>query len=279
MISFRGAAIAVLAVAAPGLALAQSRPEPPDPGYRTGLPQVNAAPTPENPQAGGLRTAQAFRAWYARARRPSMMIFWNREQTDETTTRFAEVTARGEAAGGAAAAGVSRNGRAEWVEAYQARTGVTVSGQVATTGGKFAPMDTLLSSQLEGAFQSAWLDSGVKLVDRTAIIRKLSVTAKRDDRADVQFIESAAMAQGARYLIEVLPLARAASPTGLTFMVKVKHLPTSTMVAQFNTDAEPASGPERIVAVPGGFEKRHDSRTTPANIGAELAYQTMSRFR
>ena len=98
---------------------------------------------------------------------------------------------------------------------------------------------------------------------------------------DIQRLETLAMGQGIQYLIEVLPDDDLASPTGVSFTVKVTHLPTSTVRAQFVTTGDPPKGPAKIVAVAGaGFEKRTaDSRKTPQTIGAQVAYDTMAKLR
>ena len=98
---------------------------------------------------------------------------------------------------------------------------------------------------------------------------------------DIQYLETLAMGQGIQYLIEILPDDDASSPTGVTFTVKVTHLPTSTVRAQFATSGDPPRGEAKYVAVNGaGFEKRAaPSRQTPQLIGAQVAYDTMTKLR
>jgi hypothetical protein len=263
-------ALALIAAAAPAAAAQAYREEPPAAAMRPGMPDVNARRPEADPQAGAIETAAAFRGWYARASRPTMMVFWNRELTDETSTeRSAVVTTRERAD-----AWSDRNG------AHAERSARTEVGGRNKTGGTYAAMGDLRSAELEAAFQTAWLDNGVKLLDRTALVRKTSATAVRGDREDLQFLETVALERGVQYLVEVLPTPQGASPTGWVFMVRVKHLPSSRMVAQFNTQAAPAAGPERLVAAPGGFERRRDTRAaTPETVGTELAFQTMARLR
>ena len=73
---------------------------------------------------------------------------------------------------------------------------------------------------------------------------------------------------------------QASSPTGLVFTVKIKHLPTSSLRAQFQTQAVPPAGPSRIVAVPGvGFQRQAaESRTSPPLVAVPLATETKTRF-
>jgi hypothetical protein len=262
--------VVALAIGTPLCAAAQPlRAEETAPGYRPDLPAVNLARPAQAAGAAQGQTAEAFRRWYAQAKRPSMVVFWNREQTDQTTSQVSIISTTREEA----SASWSRR------SAQASASSTTEVGLRAAGSGTYAAMDPLESAQLEGAFQGAWLQNGARLIDRTAIIRKKSVGASREDRSDVQFLEAAALEQGVHYLVEVLPVPRSSSPTGHMFMVKVKHLPSATVVAQFTTAAKPPAGPTRLVAAPGGFERRRDQTVTPETIGAELAYQTMSRLR
>lgn len=275
-------AAAVALSFAPATALAQAaRPEPPAPVYRDGEPAVLAPPPPpEDPQAHNRQVSAAFRGWYARAKRPAMMVFWNRELTDEAITQYVESQVSREQTQGSQNGVGGKDSPASSSQTVQSKVASQETSRRAVTGGRYAPMDPLLSSQLEAAFQSAWLGLSVELVDRNAIIRAMSTVATDAQRADTQLLESVSLKQGVEYLIEVLPIATSASPTGLVFQVRVKHLPSSTLVAQFNTSALPPAGPASWSAGPGGFQKRAGSSPTdPESIGAELAFQTMARFR
>lgn len=257
--------LAAALVSAP--AHAQYRTEAPTaPGYRPGQPQVLAAPPPENPEAQSQQATTAFRRWYASAQRPALLIFWNRELSDQATTQYAEVSTTREQVQGTPESGAQS--KVAMQEAYRRAMGP----------GQYAALDPMLSARLETAFQAAWLQSGVEVVDRTALIRKMSTVASKEDRADTQLLESVALEQGVQYLVEVLPNATQSSPTGFNFLVKVKHLPSSTVMAQFLSAAQPPAGPSRWAATPGGFEKRTENRTTPETVGAQLAVETMGRL-
>lgn len=254
-------------IATPTTALAQYRPEaPPAPGYRPDQPQVLAPPPAENPDLQSQAATTAFRRWYASAQRPALLIFWNRELSDQATTQYAEVSTSREQVVGTPESG--NQSKVAMQEAYRRSMGP----------GQYAALDPMLSARLETAFQAAWLQSGVEIVDRSALIRKMSTVASKEDRADTQLLESVALEQGVQYLIEVLPNSVQGSPTGFNFLVKVKHLPSSTIMAQFLSAAQPPSGPGRWAATQGGFQKRYEDRTTPETVGAQLAVETMGRL-
>lgn len=259
--------VAAALAALPAMAQAQYRNEPaPAPGYRPGQPQVMAPPPVENPDAQSQQATNAFRRWYASAQSPAMLIFWNRELTDQATTQYAEVSTTREEIRGTPESGA------------QSKVGMQEAYKRSMTPGQYAQLDPMLSARLETAFQAAWLQSGVEIVDRAALIRKMSTVASQADRADGQLLEAVALEQGIQYLVEVLPNAAQGSPTGFNFLVKVKHLPSSSVMAQFLSSAQPPAGAARWAATSQGFEKRREDRTTPETVGAQLAVETMGRL-
>lgn len=272
------AAIAASIIAAPWASHAQYRPDTTGGGYRDGLPAVNAQPVARDPDATSIQVTGAFRRWYASVNKPALLIFWNRELTDDATTRYADVTQGREetrstksAVGGQGATHTSGDDATSKISSQE-------SSKRILTGGEHTPLDPLLSARMETAFQTAWLEAGTELVDRNAIIRKMSTVASQQDRADTQLLESVSLGQGVEYLVEVLPNSTPQGATGLTFLVRVKHLPSATLVAQFLTSAQPPAGAAHWVATRGGFEKQRDNRTTPETMGAELAVEVMQRM-
>lgn len=233
-------------------------------GYRTGLPQVQEAKPKEDPDAGQKRLVQDFEAWNQRQKRPRMLLFWNRVLTDETTTRYRD-RSRGVA--------VVAENRNVGVAAFD---GVRETER--TTGGARGNLRPDESSEYESGYVSAFLRAGANIVDRNALMRKVSAQRGADDRADQQYIETLALEAGVDYLVEVLPEYRSDTETGFLFTVKITHLPTSSVKAQFRTEALPAGTQERWVARPGGFQREADDSNTPERIADALAAETMERF-
>lgn len=234
-----------------------------DATYRDGLPRVEARKPEADPDADQNRTLADFRAWNKAKGRPRLLLFWDRQLSDDTTTRYRD--------------------RAKGVVATAVEPGVAVTAYdrvretERTTGGTVGDLHPRDSSIYESGYVSAFLRAGANIVDRNALMRKVSTKRAADDRSDQQFIESLALEQGVEYLVEVVPEYSGAE-TGYTFTVKVTHLPTSSLRAQFQTDAQPASGPERLVARPGGFRRERDSRITPDRVAETLAAETMQRL-
>lgn len=260
------AASALALAFAPAAVASETRPGMPavEGGFRSNLPRVNDRALEADPDAGFHRVVERFQDWNRAQGAPRILLFWNRELSDDTTTRYRDRD-RGVAAV-AAAPGLAAGAHDR------------VREQERTTGGAYSDLHPDDSDELEAAFVSTFVDSGADVVDRDAMMRKVSTEEGQDDRADQQFIEARALEQGIDYLVEVLPDYRGESDTGFAFKVKITHLPTARIKSQFRTTALPASGPERLVAAPGGFERRRDSRITIDRIGQSLAADTMRAF-
>lgn len=247
-------------------AAAQMRPGMPPVAsdrQRPGLPSVNPQRIEADPDEGLRQTIFQFGSWNRSMGSPRILLFWNRELSDDTTTRYRT--------------------RDRGVSAVAARPGLVIGAhdrtneQERTTGGKYNDLHPDTSGEFETGFLSAFTRAGANIVDRKALMRKVSTAQGQGDRSDQQFMESLALEQGVQYLVEVLPDYRD-SETGFLFTVKITHLPTSSVKAQFRTAALPAPGPERLVAMPGGFERHRDSRNTPDRVAEQLAAETMRGF-
>jgi hypothetical protein len=262
----RRIALAALAAALAAPAAAQSRPDVP-PTFagpqRPGTPAVNPRAYVPEAGAGLSQIFQSFGEWSHAHGNPRILLFWNRELGDETTTRYRDHTS------GAIVHGVAPGAA---VTTYD-----ETSEAERTTGGAYTGMSRNRSFDYETGFVNAFVRSGANVVDRNALMRKVSSRHGQDDRSDQQFIESLALEQGIDYLVEVLPDYQA-SPTGFMFTIKVTHLPTSRVKAQFRTNGLPDNGPRRLVARPGGFVHETENRNNPTNVAETLAADTMRRF-
>jgi hypothetical protein len=258
------AAAMIAAWAAPGLA--QSRADVPPVyggGQRPGTPAVNPRAYVPEPGAALNQIFQSFGDWSRNHGNPRILLFWNRELGDDTTTRYRDRTS------GAIVHGV---GPGVAVTTYD-----ETNEAERTTGGKYSAIGRNRSSDYESSFVNAFVRSGANVVDRNALMRKVSSRQGQDDRSDQQFIESLALEQGVDYLVEVLP-DYTASPTGFMFTIKITHLPTSRVRAQFRTNGLPENGPAHMVARPGGYVRESENRNNPENVAEALAADTMRRF-
>ncbi|WP_309087219.1 hypothetical protein [Phenylobacterium sp.] len=271
-----------LAVVLAAPAASQPRAAAPDPGYRSNMPAVNPAAPRVDPDAPNHGAAGAFSDWNARNGRPSILVFWNRELTEDGTTLHDSVTAT-RADGSAEKGAFVARGRGVTVAGSAAAATVTSETrtyQERTTDSRYGFRDDVFAKQVESAMLGTFLSAGARVMDRESLIRNLSAGKSRDERLDIQHLETVALKQGVKYLVEVLPDNSAASATGVSFTVKITHLPTSTVRGQFVTTGEPPRGPTRLVAGPSGFERRAaEGRATPELIGAQVAYEAMGRLR
>jgi len=250
--------------------------------YRQDLPAVNTPPPAANPNAGNDFAKAAFASWYAKAGRPPILVFWNRELTDDATTEYeGRVTSTAGATASrqsSAAAGWGTSSRSS--SASASVSSETTVGTRRTTETEYSDMDRAFSQALESGFLGAFLNAGGKMVSREAMMRQVSRKIGKDERLDKQWMETEALNQGIKYLIEVLPNRTEASATGMSVTIRVTYLPTSEVRAQFVTTGEPPKGPSRLVAGERGFERRAAPSTkTDDRIGAQLAYETMGKLR
>ncbi|HEX8444605.1 MAG TPA: hypothetical protein VF631_13260 [Allosphingosinicella sp.] len=261
-------ALALFCICLPGALSAQDRPglPPVGPGeVRPGLPDVNPRRFDADPRDNLQAAFSSFGAWYRGNNRPRILLFWNRQLSDETTTRYRDRTRGSEIT-------VARPGAV--ASAYD-----QVSEQERTTGKTYSELHPDDDGEFETGFLSAFASAGADMIDRSALMRKVSTGHGQGDRSDQQFMESIALEQGIEYLVEVLPDYRASSKTGMMFTVKITHLPSSAVRAQFRSEGRPEAGPERLVARAGGFRRERDERLSSENVAEALAAETMRRFR
>ncbi len=248
-------------------AFAQARADMPDvqsSNLRSDMPDVMGRRIQADPDQNLRKIFNDFGSWYRRAGAPKILFFWNRELTDDSSSRYRTVNR-------SVSAVASRPGLA---------VGATESTQEdeLTTGGKYTALHPEDSADLESSFLNAFLGTGANILDRRALMRKASTRQDKGDRSDQQFMESQALEQGVDYLVEILPDHADDSETGFVFTIKITHLPSSSVKTQFRTTALPTAGPARLVAGSGGFERKQDTRRTPENVARALAAETMRKF-
>jgi hypothetical protein len=263
------------------VAAALAAPAAAQTGYRDDMPAVNAAPRAVDPDAGARGVSAAFSAWNRRAGRPGILVFFNRELIEDSASRYDSVTASAAAGVAERAAAVAGGRRAGVAEASRAAVvSATRSYEERSNDGRYGFRNGPFTKAVESSLMSALIGADARVVSREALIRNISAKQSRDERMDGQHLETLALQKGIQYLIEVLPDDNASSPTGVSFTVRVTHLPSSTLRASFITTGDPPRGPSRLVAGPDGFERRAAaSRATPELIGAQVAYDIMGRLR
>ncbi len=248
--------------------------------FRAGVPDTLTPPPRPDPDAPARARFEAFKHWNT-ANHPRLLIFWNRDLTDETSTEMVDhkVVVDDGRSHHTKSDNKTENhfGAAELSneDALDHRVTTTDSGVRRQVQPLHLGMAQMASNVLETAFTDMFLKAGARLIDREAIIRSLGAQA-RTDRADTQKLEGQALNAGADYLVEVLPDPSAQG--GLVFTVKVVDLRTHTVMARFITAAHTPSGPSIFVATEHGFERRAPSSQTPTRLADELAIEVMGKL-
>lgn len=241
-------------------------------GYRLGVP-----PTIVPPAVAAPDEVDMFRRAWRRAGAPRIVVFWNRELTDELATayvrtRTVEHSRRTEAwagaAPGAAVAGATDAGRLS----------VEVETRRQEPPARQA-MPERTRWPFESAFHGAFAEAGVSLVSRPVALRSEALGAV-GDQPNIQALEMKAARRRADFAIEVLT---APSPTASgqhLHRVRVTHLASARIVADLTSEARPVlSGPRPYVATNRGFEPAPPPAQTAEGTGRELAMQTMAALR
>lgn len=262
-----------LRLAAPSAACAA-----PDAQYRPDLPPVllpeTVVPTLE----------ERFRDVYARAGRPRVVVYWNRELDDELVdrkTRSVELSGAAIEAGPVSAGAVRLDAAEHVVNA--ARGGALPRWLAA----------------VETAFVQHLARQNVEIVDRAAIVRFESARARKGDATaqgalDTRINEVNAIGALADLLIEVTVLKAGRSPDDVEFKLLAKHTRTgampfalttrATMVASVRggfsapeifAERAAARGPDEFVAGPAGFAREARSMH---DVGRQLATDLMAAW-
>jgi hypothetical protein len=144
-------------------------------GMRPDMPDVEPGMMAADPDAGRRGVQARFSGWNRTHGRPQMLIYWDRQLDDETTTRC-----RDHSSGTAASVAAPGIG----VTSYE-----SVREQQRVTGGTDASIGADDSDDLEMSFVSAFIDAGANLIDRSALMRKVSTRQAHEDRSDQQYMD------------------------------------------------------------------------------------------
>lgn len=290
MVSLRSIIIAAAgtALAAGTSATAQYRDPPPaqvgtaGAVYRDGQPMVMTPPPP--PPDASIGASQRFRAAYTRAKRPRIVIFWNREFTDEVGTKYEDYTAlhsRTDNAAQGSSASVAGWG---WsASAGQATSSSETNAEIrsgtdrVTDNRREGAYGEAVDFDIESAFTNTLQGAGATLVDRTSIMRTTGLAKGAGARSNVQGIETSAILGKADIVLEIVQLADSRKSTGVSYRVIARNVRTGRVLATLSTAAKPPVGKMPYVAGPnGGFVRAVAPEPGPQDIGRQLAIETMS---
>jgi hypothetical protein len=223
---------------------------------------VIAAPPPR--PAYSASPSASFSAAYRRAGSPRVIVFWNREFSDEVASRYTDVV-RGHSE---SRSGVSGG------ESYR-------TDDLAVSAGTERGDDSRRESdfteradwKLESAFLSGLAGNGVALVDRNTVMRKAGRGAAL--MPNQQSIETDALVGFADILIEVLQTSDDAAPLGTSFRISVKRIRDGRLISQFVSDGQVPMGRRPFVAGPNGYERAAPVPPSPSMVARKLADETL----
>ena len=267
----------------------------PSSAYRTGQPEViEPVVVPIKSELPPVAfDKQAFAATYAKAGKPSIAVLWNRQftdmiQQDRVTQITVDVTNSVSSQGSAQriAGGVAR--RLDG----QANSNLTIAAQEVKSEQTLrnAPVERL-DLQIRSAFVQTIVSAGGQLVDRNLVMRNLAAKLKSSGKGaniDAQQLETEALSQAARLLMEVLNTPDPASPTGWATYVSIKRLADGVVLAEgYTGEQKPPTLPVatvRFEADPrGGFREVRDLPKPPPalasqDLGRMAAEQALNRL-
>jgi hypothetical protein len=248
-------------LSAPASAQVTYRDEP-QTYYRDGQPAVQTPPPPRADPADGIRNR--FRSAYVRAKSPRVVVFWNREFTDEVGTNYDVVArSRSEAHVGYDSATVES----------ESRLGV----ERTTDNTRWSGMSEAGDFDAENGFQSALSRAGVNLIDRTSIMRTSGAAKKVGATGNIQELETEAVLGRADIIVEVTQIWSGAAD-GKSFKIVARDIRRAKVLASFRTSAVPPKGPTRYVAGAHGFEVAQEPAPSASRMGEQAATDLMARL-
>lgn len=216
-------------------------------------------------------TAQSpgFAAVYKRAGSPKVVVFWNRELSDETATEYEDVMR------GRSDTRIGNNGN----EVYRTDD-VTVSAGTRRreNAQRFSDLTERADWKLESSFISGLVSAGTVLVDRKTIVRKTGRGAA-GQTPNQQSIEMDALLGHADILIEVLQTTDESAPLDTSFRVSMKRIANGRILGQFVTSARPFVGRGRFVAGPNGYERSTPPPPSVDAVARQLVEETLSAMQ
>ena len=276
----RNALVQVLAGHAAALILCAS---PATAQFRENQPAVMAPPPP--PPNAGQATAASFRGAYAKAGKPRMMIFWNREFTDEVATvyedRITEKSVNRDHTmdthdASKSSAGANRTD--ESLRESSSRRDLTVGTDRLTNNLRASSLVEEADWAIEGALNQSLIAQGAILTDRDVAMRTSRGAARANSHTNMQALETQGVAGRADLLVEIKQTSSIRSPMGVAFRVTVKNIRNARVLAAFSTRARPPAAPSRFVAGRYGYERSQPNRMTPDQVGHQLADEIMGNL-
>lgn len=249
--------------------------------YRDGQPMVMTPPPP--PPDPSIGVTSRFRAAYARANAPRIVVFWNREFTDEVASKYEDYTnvrtrtnvagqSSGAAIGGFGFGASASQGSVSSDSTTEIRSGV----DRITDNRREGAYNEAVDFDIESAFEGALTGAGARLIDRTSIMRTTGLAQGAGERSNIQRLETSAILGKADIVIEIVQLADSRKADGVAYRVIGRNVRSGKIVASLSTGARPPARHMPLVAGPSGFVRAVAPEPGPSDIGRQLAIETMA---
>ena len=271
-----------LATIAVSFAAHAQAPNIPASAYRSGQPDV-LTPPPAAPSDQPTLNRASFSAAYAKAGRPTMAVLWNREFTDmlqQSSASQVSVDSVRANAGTAEAVRVPGYAAAEVRGAAIGNTTITMQDTKTQQAQRSGPVERV-DLQMRASFMQTIASAGVKLVDRNVVMRTTAAKQKGAS-LDTQQIETEALSQHAKLLMEVLNTRDSNSPTGWATYVSIKRLADGVVLAEGYMDGKPPEDAPKATpkfeADPRGGFREVRTPVKVGDVGKLVAEQTLARL-
>lgn len=255
------ASILPIALLSPAASAQVEYREAPAPFMRDGQPAVQTPPPPPVDPRAGIRSR--FRSAYLRAKSPRIVIFWNREFTDEVGTSYDIV---------------QQHDRTDTVRrnSYNSSSETRLGLRSNTDTRRYSANDEIGDFDTEQGFANTLAQAGVQLVDRTTIMRTTGVAKGAGDGSNIQGLETEAVMAKADIIVEVTQMGGRGD--AIQYKLVARDIRRSRVLTAFRTDGHlPAEAP-RYVAGAHGFELAAPRGASDARIGSQMAIEFMSQI-
>jgi len=256
---------------------------PADAQLRPNTPPVLQPPPQQRTDFNAI--VDRFQSTYTARNRPRMVVFWNRDFSDNVATTYEDQSS---------SVTRSKGGETETNETVNTQTGQSSLRELDTAREeqtqnrsrtvvvgpqqRSANLNETVEWRLETAFTNLLLAGSVRLVDRATIIRTSDGAISSTARPNLQAIETSSIKGKADLILEVLMSRDARSPTQFSYRVDVKSVDTGEIISRFVTTAMPRdAGQSYYVAGQNGFT-RQTAPVSVEDVANELALEIMERL-
>lgn len=264
----------VTAAATPAAAQWRQGQQPmatPGQGMRAGQPMtMDVAPPAADPDRA---TIDRFAAAYARAGRPRVALLWNRELTAEVETGREDVTTLTvdgrSSANGEVRETLRRRGSLTTANAdadHHVEAELRSTTRAHDSGARAAAADEGADFDMERGLADGLSGAGVRLIDRTAILRTGALGA---DTTNVQALETRALLGKTDWTLEVVAM------NDGRWRIVARDLASGQVVARGVSAGRPAPRPMPYVAGEHGFVRATAPDAGPYAVGRQIALDAM----